>query len=50
MVKNRKWCTPGKLGLLLLNIDTLDMFFEQKDVNFSAYVDDNTPYFCDKNL
>ena len=26
------------------------MFFEQKDVNFAAYADDNTPYFCDKNL
>ena len=26
------------------------MFFEQKDVSFSAYADDNTPYFCDKNL
>ena len=24
--------------------------FEQKDVNFTAYADDNTPYFCDKNL
>ena len=26
------------------------MFFDQKDVNFALYVDDNTPYFCDKNL
>ena len=26
------------------------MFFEQKDVNFAAYADDNTPYFFDKNL
>ena len=26
------------------------MFFEQKDVNFAAYADDNTPHFCDKNL
>ena len=26
------------------------MFFEQKDVNFAACADDNTPYFCDKNL
>ena len=39
-----------KLGPLLFNINTLDMFFEQKDVNFAAYADDNTPYFCDKNL
>ena len=38
------------LGPLLFNINTLDMFFEQKDVNFAAYADDNTPYFCDKNL
>ena len=26
------------------------MFFEQKDVNFAAYADDNTPCFCDKNF
>ena len=26
------------------------MFFEQTDVNFAAYADDNTPYFCGKNL
>ena len=26
------------------------MFFEQKDVNFAVNADDNTPYFCDKNL
>ena len=26
------------------------MFFEQKDVNFVAYADDNTLYFFDKNL
>ena len=26
------------------------MFFEQKDVNFAAYADDNAPYLCDKNL
>ena len=38
------------LRSLLFNINTLDMFFEQKDVNFTAYADDNTPYFCDKNL
>ena len=38
------------LGPLLFNINTLDMFFEQKDVNFAAYADDNTSYFCDKAL
>ena len=27
---------------LLFNINTLDMFFEQKDANFAAYTDDNT--------
>ena len=26
------------------------MFFKEKDVNFAAYADDNTSYFCDKNL
>ena len=26
------------------------MFFEQNDVNFAACADENTPYFCDKNL
>ena len=26
------------------------MLFEQKDVNFAAYADDNAPNFCDKNL
>ena len=26
------------------------MFFEQKDVKFAAYADDNRPKFCDKNL
>ena len=51
MFKNRKWCTPGSiLEPLLFNINTLDMFFEQKDVNFAAHADDNIPYFCDKNL
>ena len=35
---------------LIFNINTLDMFFEQKHVNFAAYADDNTLYFFDKNL
>ena len=26
------------------------MFFEQKNVEFAAYENDNTPCFCDKNL
>ena len=26
------------------------MFFDQGDVNFAAYADDSTPYFCDENL
>ena len=38
------------LGPLLFNINTLDMLFKQKVVNFAAYADDNTPYFCDENL
>ena len=35
---------------LFFNINTLDMFFEQKDVNFAAYADDNTPFLCEQNL
>ena len=38
------------LGPLLFTINTLDLFFEQKNVNFAAYADDNTLYFFDKNL
>ena len=38
------------MGPVLFNANTLDMFFEQKDVNFAACADDNTPYFFDKNL
>ena len=38
------------LGPLLFNINTLGMSFEQKDVNFAVYADDNTPYFRDKKL
>ena len=38
------------LGPLLFNINILDMFFEQKDVNFAAYADHNTRYCFDKNL
>ena len=46
MVKNRKCCIQGiHTGPLLLNINTLDMFLEQKDVNFAAYADDNAPCF-----
>ena len=26
------------------------MFFEQMDINFAAYADNDTPYFCDKKL
>ena len=47
-----EYCVPqGSIrGHLLFSISTLDMFFEQKDVNFAACADDTTPYFCDKNL
>ena len=38
------------LGPLLFNINALDMFLEQKDVNFTTYANNNAPYFCDKNL
>ena len=38
------------LGSSLFNVNTLDMFFKQKDINFVAYADDNTPYFLIKAL
>ena len=38
------------LGSSLFNVNTLDMFFEQKGINFAAYADDNTPYFLIKAL
>ena len=38
------------LGPSLFNVNTLDMFFEQKDINFVAYANDNTPYFLIKTL
>ena len=38
------------LGPLLFNKNTLGMFYEQKDVNFAAYADDNTPFFVIKTL
>ena len=38
------------LGALIFNTNTLEMLFEEKGVNFAAYADDNTSYFCDKNL
>ena len=38
------------LGPLLFNINTLGMFFEQKNVSFTAYADDNSHYFFDKTL
>ena len=33
------------LGPLLFNVNTLDIFFEQKDINFAVYSDYNTLYF-----
>ena len=38
------------LGPLLFNKNTLSMFFEQKNVNFAAYADDNTSFFVIKTL
>ena len=38
------------LGPLLFNKNTLSMFFEQKNVNFAAYADDNTLFFVIKIL
>ena len=39
-----------RLGPLLFNIETLDMFLEQMNVNFDPYADDYTPYFLIKTL
>ena len=51
MVKNGIWCTPGiHTGTFNGLLITLDMLFEQKDVNFASYADDNTPYLRDKSL
>ena len=38
------------LGPLLFNVNTLDIFFEQKDINFAVCSDYNTLYFFDINL
>ena len=46
---SKVWYSPW-IHTGAMNMNTLDIFFEQKDVNFAAYGDDNTPYFCDKNL
>ena len=34
------------LGLLLFNIDVIDLFLECEDDNISSYADDTTPYSC----
>ena len=38
------------LGPLLFNVNAVHIFFKQKDVNFTAYADDNTPYIFIKTL
>ena len=38
------------LGPLLFNVNTLDMFFEQKDINSAAYADDKHHIFVIKTL
>ena len=44
--KNLSFSTWSKIGPLLFNINTLDIFFEQKNGKIAVYADDNAPYFC----
>ena len=34
------------LGLLLFNIDLIDLFYECEESNIASYADDTTPYSC----
>ena len=34
------------LGLLLYNIDLIDLFYECKESNIASYADDTIPYSC----
>ena len=38
------------LGLLLFNIDLIDLLFECQDDNISSYADDTTPYSCTQDV
>ena len=34
------------LGLLLFNIDLIDLFYECEESNIASYADETTPYYC----
>ena len=34
------------LGLILFNINMIDLFYECEDSNVASYADDTTPYSC----
>ena len=38
------------LGLLLFNVDLIDLLFECEDDNTSSYADDTTPYSCAQDV
>ena len=38
------------LGLLLFNIDLIDLFFECDDSETASYVNDTTPYACTDDI
>ena len=38
------------LGLLVFNIDLIDLFLECQDYNMNSYADDITPYSCTQDI
>ena len=38
------------LGLLLFNINSIDMFYECKDSDIENHTDDTTPYACASDI
>ena len=34
------------LGLLLFNIDVIDLFYECEESDIASHADDTTPYYC----
>ena len=38
------------LGLLLFNVDLIELFFECKYDNITSYADDTTPYSCAQDI
>ena len=49
---NIKYGVPqaSVLRQLLFNIDLIDLFYECKDSNITAYADDTTPHACGENI